>query len=90
MGKNLKSHIHPVRRGRTEKGNATYLGMDVSARSELRGYGDAGKISNYAKEAMSWAVATGLIRGITGTVLSPGGSATRAQAATLAIRFRGL
>ena len=69
---------------------ATYLGMDVSARSELSGYGDAGKISNYAKEAMSWAVATGLIRGITGTVLSPGGSATRAQAATLAIRFRGL
>lgn len=69
---------------------ATYLGMDVSARSELSGYGDAGKISNYAKEAMSWAVATGLIRGITGTVLSPGGSATRAQAATLVIRFRGL
>ena len=69
---------------------ATYLGMDVSARSELSGYSDAGKISNYAKEAMSWAVATGLIHGMTHAVLSPGGSATRAQAATLAIRFRGL
>ena len=69
---------------------ATYLGMDVSARSELSGYGDAGKIRNYAQEAMSWAVATGLIQGMTNTVLSPGGSATRAQAATLTIRFRGL
>ena len=69
---------------------ATYLGMDVSARSELSGYSDAGKISNYAKEAMSWAVATGLIHGMTHAVLSPGGSATRAQAATLALRFRGL
>ena len=44
-------------------------------------------MSSYATEALSWANATGLITGTTGTTLSPQGSATRAQVATILSRF---
>ena len=66
---------------------ASYLGKDVSVRGDLSGYTDVGKISDYAKEAMSWAVASGLIQGVSKTTLAPKGSATRAQSAVLVIRF---
>ena len=60
---------------------------DTSARADLSGYSDAGLVSSYATEALSWANATGLITGTTGTTLSPQGSATRAQVATILTRF---
>ena len=62
-------------------------GYDTSARADLSGYSDAGLVSSYATEALSWANATGLIIGTTGTTLSPKGSATRAQVATILSRF---
>ena len=62
-------------------------GYDTSAREDLSGYSDAGLVSSYATEALSWANATGLITGTTGTTLSPQGSATRAQVATILSRF---
>lgn len=62
-------------------------GYDTSARADLSGYSDAGLVSSYATEALSWANATGLITGTTGTTLSPKGSATRAQVATILTRF---
>ena len=62
-------------------------GYDTSARADLSGYSDAGLVSSYATEALSWANATGLITGTTGTTLSPQGSATRAQVATILSRF---
>ena len=62
-------------------------GYDTSARADLSGYSDAGLVSSYAAEALSWANATGLITGTTGTTLSPQGSATRAQVATILSRF---
>lgn len=62
-------------------------GYDTSAREDLSGYSDAGLVSSYATEALSWANATGLITGTTGTTLSPKGSATRAQVATILSRF---
>lgn len=62
-------------------------GYDTSARADLSGYSDAGLVSSYATEALSWANATGLITGTTGTTLSPKGSATRAQVATILSRF---
>ena len=40
-----------------------------------------------AKEAMQWAVAKGLISGKSGARLDPSGSATRAEAATVLVRF---
>ena len=66
---------------------AEFREIDVSEKADLSGFQDAGKVSNFAKDAMAWAVAVGLIRGIEADTLAPNGVATRAQAATLAIRF---
>ena len=53
----------------------------------LAGYADAGKVSGYAMEAMSWAVNTGLVRGVDDTHLAPTNNATRAEVATILMRF---
>lgn len=50
-------------------------------------YADAGQVSAYAGDAMAWAVGTGLIAGVDSRTLQPGGSATRAQVATILMRF---
>ena len=47
---------------------------------------DAGSISPWARDAMAWAVADGLIQGMDGR-WNPGGSASRAQAATVWQRY---
>ncbi len=57
------------------------------ASADLSGYSDAGDISDYARQAMLWAVEQGLISGTTATTLSPQGEATRAQVAALLMRF---
>ena len=61
-------------------------GYDVSAAADLSGYPDAGKVQTYAQEAMSWAVAEGIVEGMDGN-LNPAGHATRAQIATILMRF---
>ena len=61
-------------------------GYDVSAAADLSGYPDAGKVQTYAQKAMSWAVAEGIVEGIDGN-LNPAGNATRAQIATILMRF---
>lgn len=66
---------------------AQYKGYDVSAQADLDGFEDSQQISNYAKTPMSWANATGLITGMTATTLAPQGNATRAQIATVLMRF---
>ena len=45
---------------------ATYQGYDVSQRADLSGFVDAGTISTYAQEALSWASAQGLVLGFEG------------------------
>ena len=54
--------------------------------ADLSIYSDAASVSAYAVEAMQWAVGTGLINGMAGK-LNPQGSATRAQVATMLMRF---
>lgn len=66
---------------------ARYKGIDVSQQADLSVYGDVGAVSAYALEPMAWANAVGLITGVDETTLRPGGSATRAQAATILMRF---
>ncbi len=56
-------------------------------RKDLSGYKDAKKVSSYAKDAMSWAGATGLIGGVTEDTLNPKGNATREQFAAILQRF---
>lgn len=65
---------------------AKQKGYDVSKSAALTAYSDAGKVSGYAAEAMQWAVAEGLLQGSNGK-LDPQGSATRAQVATILMRF---
>ncbi|MCL1857665.1 MAG: leucine-rich repeat protein [Oscillospiraceae bacterium] len=66
---------------------AEIMGFDVSARADLSKYEDAGKISDWALEAMQWAVAVGLIVGRTETTTVPQGEATRAEIAMIMKRF---
>ena len=65
---------------------AEAAGYDVSAAADLSGYPDAGKVQTYAQKAMSWAVAEGIVEGMDGN-LNPAGNATRAQIATILMRF---
>ena len=66
---------------------AAYKGYDTSKRAALSTYTDAASISVWARDAMQWANAEGLIRGRTETTLVPKGSATRAEAAAILMRF---
>ena len=66
---------------------AQYKGQDVSARATLDTYSDAAAISSWANDVMSWAVAEGLISGVTADTLQPQGAATRAQVAAILQRF---
>lgn len=65
---------------------AGFKGYDVAARTNLSQFADAATVSGYAKDAMSWANAGGLIQG-SGTNLMPTGSAQRAQVAAILQRF---
>lgn len=65
---------------------AKQKGYDVSKSAALTAFSDADKVSGYAAEAMQWAVAEGLLQGSNGE-LDPQGSATRAQVATILMRF---
>ncbi len=62
-------------------------GYDVSARADLSAYPDADQIQSYATESVAWAVAEGLIQGFEDNTLRPAGNATRAQIATILMRF---
>ena len=67
-----------------------YLGLDGTAGGDLSGYSDAGKIASYAVEPVQWAVGVGLVQGSQSGgswVIEPKSNLTRAQAATLLMRF---
>lgn len=66
---------------------AQFKGYDVTASNDLSSYTDASQISEYATTAMQWANAEGLITGRTSTTLAPQGTATRAEVATILMRF---
>lgn len=63
------------------------LGADTSDTGDLTRYKDAGSISPNARDAMSWALAAGLVNGISTDELAPQGSTTRAQMVQVMIRF---
>ncbi len=66
---------------------AQYKGLDTSSRGDLSRFVDSNKVSNFAQEAMSWAVGEGIISGKNGPNLVPKGNATRGEAATMLQRF---
>lgn len=65
---------------------AKMKGYDVSTSASLSGYTDASSVSGWAKEAMQWAVGSGLIQG-SNNALTPQANASRAQIATILMRF---
>lgn len=66
---------------------AAFKGYDVTASADLSSYADAYQIGEWAKTAFGWANANKLIMGISPTLLSPDGYATRAQVAAIMMRF---
>ena len=66
---------------------ARTMDIDTTARTDLSGYTDADQIRPYALDAMEWAVASGIISGMTATTLGPNGLANRAQIAIIIQRF---
>lgn len=62
-------------------------GYDTASGADLSAYGDASDVSSWAIPAMQWACGTGVIMGVTESTLLPQGSATRAQVATMLMRF---
>ena len=66
---------------------ADYKGYDVRASARLSGFADEDQVSDWAEEAMSWAVAEDLMDGKGNNRLDPTGTATRAEVATILMRF---
>ncbi len=63
-----------------------YIAPDVSEDASINSFDDEDDVSAYAADAMKWAVAEGIING-TGNKLLPTEYATRAQVATMIMRF---
>ena len=67
---------------------AEYAGVDTTAdTSTLSQFTDTGSIPSYAIEPLAWAVGSGIVSGTSATTISPSGSATRAQVATMLMRY---
>ena len=66
---------------------ARFMGYDTDICADLSTFSDAYLIAEYADEPMSWAVAAGVISGTSATTLSPESGATRAQVASMLMRF---
>jgi hypothetical protein len=66
---------------------AKYKGYDTTKTTEINTYTDASDIDSWATAAIKWSVVEGLITGTTSTTLSPTGTASRAQVATILQRF---
>ena len=60
---------------------------ETGAEDVLAQFTDADQIQDYAREAMAWAVTVGLFEGNADGALNPRGNATRAEVATLIMRF---
>ena len=64
-----------------------YKEYDTTAKAELSTYEDGSGVADWAKDALSWAIGSGLIKGRTETTIVPQGEATRAEAATIFSRM---
>ena len=67
---------------------AQYKGHETSVSYDyLSTYGDASSASAYAREALNWAVARGVIDGQSGGVLAPTATASRAEVAQVLMNY---
>lgn len=66
---------------------AKFKGEDVDKVADLGIYKDNAQINDWGREGLRWANATGLITGRTADTIAPQGNATRAEVATVLMRF---
>lgn len=66
---------------------AMFIGCDVSVGADILEFADVNEVSDWAIDALSWANNTQLIKGASQTTISPSDTATRAQVATILMRF---
>ena len=66
---------------------AAYKGYDLSAKGDLTQFPDGDSVQAWALPAMAWANGNGLINGHDDGTLEPAGTTTRAQAASILMRF---
>jgi plastocyanin len=64
-----------------------YAGKLEAGADTLESFTDAAKVNDYAQEALQWATENGIVQGKDNNVLDPKGNATRAQAATMVMRY---
>ena len=69
---------------------AQYKGLACTERQALTGFVDEGQVSGYAREAMEWAVAVGLIQGRSGQMIAPKDTILRCELCTVLLRFQKL
>jgi len=65
---------------------AQFKGYDVRVKGNLSSFSDNAQVSDWAKEAMQWAVGAGIING-DNNALKPTGNATRAEVAIMLMRY---
>ncbi len=66
---------------------AAYQGYNTSARGDLSIFKDGDRTAAFAKDAVQWAVATGLMQGNDQRRLNPTGTASRAEVATILMNY---
>ncbi len=66
---------------------AEFMEYDTSETADIDDYPDADRTGDYAVDAMMWAVGSGMIKGTADNRLNPLGNASRAEAATIIMRF---
>ena len=67
---------------------AKYANKNINQRADISKYTDAYKITGYARPAVEWAVANGIISGkFNGTKIDPQGTASRAETAAMIYNY---
>lgn len=67
---------------------AGYRGYNISEKADLSSYKDTSDVSTFAKEAVAWALGSGILTGKeSGTLLAPMGPAIRCECAMTIMRF---
>lgn len=64
-----------------------YAGSPVAGGMAISEFTDSASVSDYATDAVTWALSEGILTGMGDGILAPQGTATRAQAAAMLMRF---
>ena len=64
-----------------------YAGSPAAGGMAISEFTDGASVSDYATDAVTWALSEGVLTGMGDGILAPQGTATRAQAAAMLMRF---